>query len=125
MIVWDYQDYLKEASKQLEDKEVYLEVPNDPSVLVTTIFKSYEKTRKHEALSQDTLNYHLARDPKFVRFYLLCKIYNRLYDVHVRQVISNCGFYTESISSFLDFHLQHHVHKIKSFKRHKSLFVEK
>ena len=40
MIVWDCEDYLKKASKQLEDKEVYLEVPYDPSALVSIIFKS-------------------------------------------------------------------------------------
>ena len=28
MIVCDCEDYLKEASKQLEDKEVYLEIPS-------------------------------------------------------------------------------------------------
>ena len=43
VIVWDREDYLKEASKQLENQEVYLEVPNDPSALVNTIFKSLEK----------------------------------------------------------------------------------
>ena len=40
MIVWDPECYLKEASKQLEDKEVYLQVLYDPSALVSIIFKS-------------------------------------------------------------------------------------
>ena len=40
VIVWDREDYLKEDSKQSEDKEVYLEVPNDSSALVSTIFRS-------------------------------------------------------------------------------------
>ena len=43
VILWDREDYLKEASKQLEDKEVYLEVPNDSSELVSTIFRSLQK----------------------------------------------------------------------------------
>ena len=38
VIVWDREDYLKAASKQLEDKEMYMEVPNDSSALVNTIF---------------------------------------------------------------------------------------
>ena len=92
MIVWDCEDYLKEASKQLEDKEVYLEVPNDSGALVSTIFKSLEKIRKRGDLSQDTLNYFLVKDPKFARFYLLPKVHKRLYDVPARAVISNCGF---------------------------------
>ena len=43
LIVWDCENYIKEASKQLEDKEPYLEVLNDLSALVSTIFKSLEK----------------------------------------------------------------------------------
>ena len=31
VVVWDREDYLKKAYKQLEDREVYEEVPNDPS----------------------------------------------------------------------------------------------
>ena len=32
VVVWDREDYLKEAYKQLYDREVYEEVPNDPNV---------------------------------------------------------------------------------------------
>ena len=106
MIVREREDYIKEACKQLEDKEVYMEVPNDSGALVSNIFKSLEKIRKRGDLSLATLNYFLVKDPKFARFYLLPKIHKRLYDVPRRPVISNCGFYTENISSFLDFHLQ-------------------
>ena len=56
VVVWDREDYLKEAYKQLEDREVYEEVPNDPSVLVNTIIKALEKTRLRGDLSSDTLN---------------------------------------------------------------------
>ena len=76
VIVWDSEDYIKEATKQLEDKEVYMEVPNDSSALMSTIFKSLEKIRKRGDLSQDTLNYFLVKDPKFARFYLLPKIHS-------------------------------------------------
>ena len=72
VIVWDCENYLKEASKQLEDKEVYLEVLNDSSAL-ESIIKSLENIRKRRDLSQDTLNYFLVKYPKFARFYLLPK----------------------------------------------------
>ena len=78
VIVWDREDCLKEESKQLEDKEVYLEVPNDSSALVSAIFKPLEKIRKRVDLSQDTLNYFLVRDPKFARFYLLPRVHKRI-----------------------------------------------
>ena len=125
VIVCDREDYLKEAGKQPEDKEVYLEVPNDSSALVSTIFKSLEKIRKCGDLSQDTLNYFLVKDPKFARFYLLPKDHKRLYDVPGRPVISNCGFYTENISSFLDFHLQPLAQKVKSYIKDTNHFLRK
>ena len=125
VIVWDREDYIKEATKQLEDKDVYMEVPNDSIALVSTIFKSLEKIRKRGDLSQDTLNYFLVKDPKFARFYLLPKIHKRLHDVPGRPVISNCGFYTENISSFLDFHLQPLAQKVKSYIKDTNHFLKK
>ena len=111
VIVWDREDYLNEASKQLKDKEV----PNDSSVLVSTIFKSLEKVRKQGDLSQNTLNYFLVKDSKFASFYLLPKVHRWLYDVPGRPVISNCGFYTKNISSFLDLYLHPLAQMVKSY----------
>ena len=45
VVVWDREDYLKEAYIQLEDREVYEEVSNDSNVLVNTIIKALEKIR--------------------------------------------------------------------------------
>ena len=64
VIFWDRENYVKEASKQLEGKEVYLEVPNDSSALVNTIFKSLEKIRKSGDLSEDTLKLFLSKRPQ-------------------------------------------------------------
>ena len=96
---------MEEAHKQLDDQEVYEEVPNEPNVLINTIMKALEEIRLRGDLSSDTLNYFIVKDSKFVRFYLLAKIYKRLHDVPGRPLISNCGFYSENISSFLDYHL--------------------
>ena len=102
-----------------------MEVPNDSSALVSTIIKSLEKIRKRGDLSQDTRNYFLVKDPKFARFYLLPKIHKRLHDVPGRPVISKCGFYTENISSFLDFHLQPLAQKVKSYIKDTIHFLKK
>ena len=40
----------------LEDKEVYLEVPNDSNALVSTIFKSLKKNKETSGFITDTLN---------------------------------------------------------------------
>ena len=106
VVVWDREDYLKEAYRQLDDKEVYEQVPDDLSVLANALMKALEKIRLRGDLSKDTFDYFLVKDPKFARFYLLPKIHKLLHDVPGRPVISNCGYYTENISSFLDYHLQ-------------------
>ena len=101
-VIWDRENYLKEAYKQLEDREVYEEVSNDSNVLVNTIIRALKKIRLRGDLSDDTLNYFVVEDLKFAGFYLLPKIHKCLHNVPGRPVISNCGFYTENISSFLE-----------------------
>ena len=126
MVIWDREDYLKEEYKQLEDKDVYEEVSNDSSILVNTIMQALEKIRKQGDLPDDTLNYFLAKDPRTATFYLLPKIRKRLHNVPGRPVISNCGFYTENISSFLDHYLQYIAQKVNSFiKKTQTIFCGK
>ena len=97
---WDRDDYIKEAEKHLGDKEIDEEVCNDPEPLISTIHNAIEKIRKRGDLNADTIKYFMVKDPKFARFHLLPKIHQRLHDVPGRPVISNCGYYTENISSF-------------------------
>ena len=66
--------YLKEVSKQLEDKDVYEGVQNDPSTLINIIMRALEKVRIRDVLFNDTLNDFLLKDPKFARFYFLPRI---------------------------------------------------
>ena len=125
LVVWDSENYLKEVYEKLEDRGVYEEVLNDHSVLVNTIIKVLEKVRLRGDLSSDTLNYFVVEDPKFAKFYLLPKIRKRLRNVPDRQVISNCRFYTENISSFLDYHLQPPARKVKSCIKDTNNFLNK
>ena len=125
VVVCDREYYLKEAYKQLVDREVYGEVLNDPNILINTVTKVLEKIHLRIDLSGDTLNYFLVKDPKFAWFCLLPKIHNRLHDVPGRPIISNGGFYTENISSFLDYHLQPLAQKVKSYFLNKVKMIRK
>ena len=98
VVVWDREDYLKEAHKQLSDEYVYEEVTNDPSTLENTIFTALNNIRARGNLSADNLEYFFNKDPKCARFYLLPNIHKRLHNAPGRPVISNCGYYTENIS---------------------------
>ena len=98
---------------------------NDPEPLISTIHNAIKKIRLRGDLSADTIKYFMVKDPKFARFYLLPKIHKRLYDVPGRPVISNCGYYTENISSFLDFHLQPLTREVKSYIKDTNDFLKK
>ena len=65
------------------------------------------------------------KDPKFAKFYLLSEIHKRLQNVPRRPVISNAGFYTENISSFLDHHLQPLDQSVKSYIKDINEFLKK
>ena len=114
VVVWDREDYIKEAEKQLGDSDVYEEVPDDPEPLISTIHRTIEKIRKRGDLKKETIKYFEVKDPKFARFYLLPKIHKRLNNVPGRPAISNCGYYMENISEFLDFHQQPLAQAVKS-----------
>ena len=124
VVVWDRDDYIQEAEKQLGDK-YNEEVRNDPQPLIDTIHRAVEKIRKRGDLSADNIKYFVVKDPKFARFYLLPEIHKRLENVPGRPVISNCGFYTENISAFLDFHLQPLAREVKSYIKDTNDFLKK
>ena len=90
-----------------------------------SLIKALEKVRLRGDLSKDTLDYFLVKDPKFARFYLLPKIHKRLHNAPGRPVISNCGYYTENISSFLDYHLQPLAQKMKLYIKDTNHFLSK
>ena len=53
------------------------------------------------------------------------KIHKQLKNVPARPVISNCGYYMENISTFLDFHLQSLVQAAKSYIKDTNDFLNK
>ena len=111
VVFWEANDYIEETEKQFGDKDIDEEVCNDPGFLLNTIIKA--KIWKRGDLNADTLKCFMVKDPKFARLYLLPKIHKRLHDV--RPVILNCGYYSEHISSFLDFHLKPLAREVKFF----------
>ena len=62
--MWDREDYIIKAEKQLGDEEVYEEVFNDAAPLLKTINAVIGKIRKWGG----SLDYLIMKDPKFARF---------------------------------------------------------
>ena len=64
------------------------------------------KIRNRCDISDESLDYFLVNNSKLGRFYLFPKIYKRLHNVPGRPVISSSSYFTDDISSFLDFYLK-------------------
>ena len=56
---------------------------------------------------------------------MLPKIHKPLHNVPGKPVISNCGYYTENQSSFLDYNLQPLAQKVKSYIKDTNHFLNK
>ena len=126
IVVWDRKDYLAEAKKQLDDKEVYQEVRGDiESPLIKIIKRVLGNIRNRRDIGDETLDYFLVNNPKLGRFYLLPKIHKRLHNVPGRPVISNSGFHTENISAFVEHHLKPLAQKVKSYVKDTNGFLRK
>ena len=89
VVVWDRENYVKEAENQLGDTNIYEEVSNDARPLMNIILNTLENIRKKGDICSDTLKHFIIKDAKFTRFYLIPKIHKRLYNVPSRPVISN------------------------------------
>ena len=101
------------------------EVSNDAAPLPKTTNAVIAKIRKRGDLKRNNLDCFIMKGPKFARFYLLPKIHKRLHNVPGRPVISNSGYYTENISSFLDHHLQPLAQAVKSYIKDTNEFLKK
>ena len=115
VVIWDKKDYFMKAEKQLSCKETCEEVSSYPFFLIRTIHNTLEKIRKRGDISSDILDYFNEENPKFGRFYLFHKIHKMMYENPGRPVISNCGFYTENISAFLDHQLKPIAMQVNSY----------
>ena len=126
VVVWDREGYLKEAEKQLGDKETYEELPSGPVSPLISIGKGCLSGVKNRGdIPNGTLEYFFVNKPKLGRFYLLPKIYKRLHNFPGRPVISISGFFTENISAFLEYHLKPLLQKVKSFIKDTNDFLKK
>ena len=76
----------------LKKQKINLKIPIYMKMSQTT-----ENICKRGDVCTDTLNYFSIKDVKFAGFYLVSKIHKRIYNVPWRPIISNCGYYTESI----------------------------
>ena len=126
VVVWDREDYCKEAERQLSDPEVYEKLDYDPTEqLSNDIEECLDKVKTRGDLDAQTLEYFKVDNTKLGRFYLQAKINKTFENVPGRPLISNSGYFTENISTFLDHHLQPLAQGVKSYIKDTTDFLNK
>ena len=129
--VWDREDYIVEAEKQLSDKNMYRDVNfkskilQDLAEISNDIFKNLKRKGK---ITEKELKYFIINHKKATKLgkmYLLPKIHERLYDVPGRPVISNCGAPIEKFSGFLDNQLKPVMREGMSYSKDSNDFMHK
>ena len=112
MVVWDRSDYLYEASRQLQDQNIYEDVKFNENILTDLVAKSnkmFKRFCSHKLISEKELKYftyNFKKATKLGKLYFFPKIHKPLRDVPGRPVISNCGAPTEKVSEYLDYILK-------------------
>ena len=112
VVVWDRNDYLKEAERQLSDEKTYEEIRITEKGQVELLEKSndlFSILRRKNVITENENNYfwfNFQKATNLGKLYLLPKIHKGLCKVSGRPVISSCGTPTEKVSEFLDHYLQ-------------------
>ena len=111
-VVWDRDDYITKADRQIKHNAIYESSSFKDTNLVKLVGQSnsiFQSLRKRKLITEEKLKYFTYNNKKATnsgKMYLLPKIHQRLVNVPGRSVISNCGTPTEKASEFLDHHLQ-------------------
>ena len=130
IVVWDRNDYLREAEKQLKDLIVYRKVAFKDKILSRLVDCSKRFFRNLKVKGHITekelkyFSYEFKKSCNLGKLYLLPKIHKSLENVPGRPVISNCGTPTE-VSEFLDHHLKPVMQSGKSDIKNSGHFLEK
>ena len=126
VVVWDRMGYLKEAEKQLGNKETYEELSSDPiSPLISIVKGCLSRIKNRCDIPNETLKYFFINKPKLERFYLLPKIHKRLHMAQVDLLFLIVDFFMENTSAFLEYYLKPLSQKVKSCIKGTNDFLKK
>ena len=104
VVVWDRNNYLQEAERQLSNTKVYRDVSNTENILSKLSEASnrmFNSLKRRGFLTEKQMKYftnNFKKGTNFGKLYLLPKIHKRFHDVPGRPVISNCGSPREKCS---------------------------
>ena len=123
-VILDVEDYVKEAERQLNNKENYRKINYDPTTVnYETIHKDISKFQKENLLSNNISEGLKTENPKTPHFYLKPKLHKE--GNQGRPMISSINCHTSKISEYVDYHLQAIVKEIPSTSKIQRIFLGK
>ena len=124
VVIIDVVDYLKEADRQLKDKDFYTELTHDPTKEHTEIINETIKSFIKEKLITEQLGKNLMQlNPRTPNLYFRPKIHKP--EVPGRPIVSSINSHSSKISAFVDIHLEEIVNGIKSHIKDTTDFINK
>ena len=124
VVVLKKSDYLKEAERQLRNKDHYQKIEKDPTPFYTAeIRKVVAKMYMNGAIDKKVKNFLSPSSPRISRLYLLPKLHKP--GIPGRPRVSSCGSPTENISRFVDHFLQPLTRDLPSYIRDTTDFLQK
>ena len=131
VVVWDRNDYIALAEKQLSDENTYKDINFKDKILQELEDNSntlFRKLKTKGSITEKEFKYFTIEFKKATnlgKLYLLPKIHKRLENVPGRPVISNCGTPTEKVSEFLDSQLKPVMQSSRSYIKDSGDFIKK
>ena len=120
----DVEYYVKEAERQLNNKENYRKIIYDPTTANNeTIHKVISRFQKENLLSKNISEGLKTENPKTPHFYLKPKVHKE--SNPGRPMISSINCRTSKISDYVNYHLQPIVKEIPSYVQDTTDFLRK
>ena len=124
VVIVDVEDYVKEAERQLNNKENYRKINYDPTTVYNeTILKVISRFQKENLLSNNISEGLKTENPKTPHFYLKPQVHKE--GNPGRPLISSSNCHTSKISEYVDYHLQPILKDIPSYVQDTTNFVRK
>ena len=125
-VIMNRDDYIKEGETQLRDTKFYKKVDRDLTHEHNRkVTDAINEMLKRGEIHPQTAEYLINESPRTAVLYLLPKIHKNKILPPGRPIISVNECPTERISQFVDFFLQTHLHKLRSYVRDTSDLILK
>ena len=124
VVIQNRSDYIAEGLKQLNDRNFYKLIDEDLTPIHQQLIKSeVSQMFKSGEIDLNTSNYLIVEPPRTPNFYLLPKIHKNKLPPPGRPIVSANGCPSERISQFVDHFIQPLVHKLPSYLRDSTHFI--